>query len=128
MCYCNSGKNYAICCEPILLGIKKTETAEQCMRSRYAAYCLKKIDYIVETTFPSQRKFYAKKSLESWANAVIWLKLEIISTSENQVEFKAYFTEKNSKIQIHHEKSLFKFENGNWYFYEGDFDFTQSNS
>lgn len=119
-CFCNSGKDFLLCCEPIISGEKKREIAEICMRSRYSAYCIKNIDYIIESTYPSQRKFYPKKSLLAWANTVSWLKLEIVSANENIVEFKAYFTEGSPEIQIHHEKSLFKQENGIWYFYEGE--------
>jgi SEC-C motif-containing protein len=119
-CYCKSGKDFSVCCEVIISGEIARTSAETCMRSRYSAYCIKNIDYIIESTFPSQRKFYPKKSLVSWANSVSWLKLEIVSASENLVEFKAYFKEGSSEIQIHHEKSLFKEENGIWYFYEGE--------
>jgi SEC-C motif domain protein len=90
------------------------------MRSRYTAYCLKNIDYIIESTYPPQRIYYPKKSLVNWAKAVTWIKLEIVSAQEEYVEFKAYFKEGNSNPEIHHEKSLFKKEKGNWYFYEGE--------
>lgn len=119
-CYCNSEKKFSNCCGPIISGKASRNSAEICMRSRYTAFCLKNIDYIVASTFPTQRKYYPKKSLESWTNSVSWLKLEILSASENRVEFKAYFTENSYVIQTHHEKSLFKEENGNWYFYAGE--------
>jgi SEC-C motif domain protein len=119
-CYCNSGEEFSICCQPIILGHKERSTPAICMRSRYSAYCIKNIDYIIASTFPSQRKFYPKKSLENWANAVNWIKLEIVSAHDDLVEFKAYFSETTTDIQVHHEKSLFKQENGNWYFYEGE--------
>lgn len=119
-CFCCSDKSYIDCCEPVILGLQKRTSAEICMRSRYSAYCLKNIDYIIESTYPSQRKYYPKKSLETWANSVSWFKLEIVSSSLTIVEFKAYFTEGNSEIQIHHEKSHFKVENEIWYFFEGE--------
>jgi SEC-C motif-containing protein len=119
-CYCKSGRDFSSCCEPIILGKKMRSSAEICMRSRYSAYCVKNIDYIIESTFPSQRQYYPKKSLLTWAKSVSWIKLEIVAASSTIIEFKAFFTEGNSEIQIHHEKSLFKEVNGIWYFYEGE--------
>lgn len=120
LCYCDSKKEFSTCCEPVILGQKLRTTPEICMRSRYSAYCIKNIDYIIASTFPSQRKYYPKKSLENWAKSVSWIKLEIVYAQDDLVEFKAYFTEADSNIQIHHEKSRFKQENGNWYFFEGE--------
>ncbi|MCE3294308.1 MAG: preprotein translocase subunit SecA [Crocinitomicaceae bacterium] len=90
------------------------------MRSRYSAYCLKKIDYIIESTYPTERKFYPKAKLSDWADSVQWIKLEIVAAQGDYVEFKAYFTEGTAEVQVHHEKSLFKQEKGNWYFHSGE--------
>lgn len=121
LCYCNSGHLYAKCCEPYVSGLKKRDSALVCMRSRYTAYCLKNIDYLIESTYPTQRKYYPRKSLVNWANSVKWLKLEILQSTESIVEFKAYFTGIDStKIQIHHEKSQFKITDGSWFFFEGE--------
>lgn len=50
-----------------------------------------------------------------------YLKLEIITSTENTVEFKSYYLDESMKAQIHHEKSTFIFENGNWFYVDGIF-------
>ncbi|WP_332033930.1 YchJ family metal-binding protein, partial [Kaistella sp.] len=50
-----------------------------------------------------------------------WTKLEILKSTLNQVEFKAYYNDENGKPQIHHEHSLFKNLNGRWYYVSGKF-------
>jgi SEC-C motif-containing protein len=95
------------------------ETPEQLMRSRYTAYVLKDIDYIIESTFPNERKFYPKKQLISWANEVTWKGLSIVETVDNQVKFIAYFTAATNQLEEHREWSFFEQENGRWYFKEG---------
>lgn len=119
MCSCCSGKPFASCCEPLLLGKDLAQTAEQLMRSRYFAYAHGFIDYLIETTYPSERKYYSRKAVKQWAEENQWLKLEILFSSEKIVEFKAYYKDPSAKIQIHHERSTFRFENGKWYFVEG---------
>jgi len=126
-CYCGSHKSFQDCCESYIKGIQKAPTAEALMRSRYSAYVTQAVDYLVATTHISQRKFHSKKEILHWACSNTWLRLEIISTAENVVEFKAYHCEIQSKInsilptQIHHEKSTFKFENGSWFYVKGIF-------
>ena len=52
------------------------ETAEQLMRSRYSAFVLKNIPYIVQTTVPSQQTLLDEKALQDWAdeNAMAWFR------------------------------------------------------
>ena len=119
-CTCGSGENFVSCCEPFLLEKEFAKTAEQLMRSRYSAYAHGFIDYLIETTYPSQRKYYSRKAVKQWADENQWLKLEIVFSSEKIVEFKAYYKDPSAKIQIHHERSTFQFENDKWYFLEGE--------
>jgi len=126
-CYCGSYKLFQHCCELYIKGIQKVPTAEALMRSRYSAYVTRDADYLMGSTHPSQREFHSKKEILNWAENNKWLKLEIISTAGDTVEFKAYFSEIQSKtgviqpIQIHHEKSSFVFESGSWYYVNGVF-------
>lgn len=126
-CHCGSHQSFQDCCEPFIKGIQKAPTAEALMRSRYSAYVMHAADYLMASTHISQREFHSKKEILHWAESNKWLKLEIISTAENTVEFKAYFSEIQSKIrtislpQIHHEKSTFVFENGSWFYVDGIF-------
>ncbi|MGG7034261.1 MAG: YchJ family protein [Flavobacterium sp.] len=120
-CYCGSEIFFENCCEPYIKNKKKCTSALSLMRSRYSAYVTCEIDYLVETTAPSERKYYSKKDMLEWASENKWQKLEIIDFSEFTVEFKAYFLDKSSKLQIHHEKSTFVKENDNWYYQDGIF-------
>ena len=121
-CYCGASKAFKECCEIYINGIQKAPTAEALMRSRYAAYASHNADYLVATTHISQRKHHSKKDILDWTTANQWLRLEILKTTENTVEFKAYY--QNSEQQqsyIHHEKSTFIFENESWFYVDGTF-------
>nr|WP_294938179.1 YchJ family metal-binding protein [uncultured Flavobacterium sp.] len=118
-CYCGSGKVFPECCEPYILGKQKAPTAEALMRSRYSAYCIANADYLLTTTHFSTRKRHHKEDILSFATQNHWVKLEIISSSENIVEFKAYYLDSHLKPQVHHERSSFKKEGDSWYYVDG---------
>lgn len=120
-CYCGVETIFENCCKPIITGEKKAISAEQLMRSRYSAYCTQAADYLVETTHESTRKFHRKSDILEWSKSNTWLKLEIISATENTVEFKAYYLDESLKATIHHEKSTFVFEDGIWFYVDGIF-------
>lgn len=88
------------------------------MRSRYAAYVCQNIDYLIDTTDPSQRKYYSRKEIRRWAEESDWLKLEIIASAETMVEFKAFYRDKKSMLQVHHERSVFSNRGGKWFYLE----------
>jgi SEC-C motif-containing protein len=117
-CPCGSNVNYADCCETYHLNKKLPATPEYLMRSRYSAYVLQLIDYLIETTHPKTRHLYDKKGIAKWAKSNTWLKLEICLIAKNNVEFKAHY-KNGDKVFIHHEDSKFEFENGRWYYVDG---------
>lgn len=120
-CPCQSGKHYLECCQPFHSGSQFPETAEQLMRSRYVAYTMVNIPYIVETTVPSQQKLLDQQAMQEWGESTRWSGLEIIKHTPNlskthaSVEFKASFKTENG-IEAHHELSLFVKIEGRWYF------------
>ncbi len=123
-CPCGSPL-YSECCQPLHLGQKKAETAEQLMRSRYSAFAKYEIDYIIKTTALGQQQAFDIQAIADWSKANQWLKLEVVQANEKlgknhaQVEFKAYYSEANDpteKVQIHHEVSHFVKHAGVWYF------------
>ena len=120
-CYCGSDIEFQNCCEPLIKGLQKAATAEALMRSRYSAYATHEADYLVVSTQISQRKYHTKTEILNWATTNKWLKLEIINTTENTVEFKAYFLDNALQNHIHHELSTFIFENGSWFYVDGKF-------
>lgn len=125
-CYCCSGKNFDECCQPFLDGTAKPQTAEELMRSRFSAYAVGAIEYLLRSTHPSTRKFHKAEEIENWAKTNTWERLEIVSKSNGEakdtqgtVEFKAYFTGADGNPQIHHEHSNFRKELGKWFFVDG---------
>jgi len=119
-CRCRSGLVYQHCCEPYHKNVLQAPTPEALMRSRYSAFSLQLIDYLVRTTHPFVRNLYNKKDIAKWAKANNWLKLEILSAHDNRVCFKAYYQNGNQYF-IHHEDSTFEQENGIWYYVKGMF-------
>jgi SEC-C motif-containing protein len=117
-CPCGSGKWLSECCGALLSGARKAETAEQLMRSRYSAYVLKNVDYLVATTWPASRTPDLADSIRSWMEQVQWLRLHVLNSSADRVEFVAEYIA-NGKPEMHRERSVFKMKKGAW-FYVGE--------
>lgn len=115
LCPCGSGNTYSDCCQPYHQNIAFPETPEALMRSRYTAYVMHLIDYLLATTHPSKRNLYAKTDIENWAKQNKWLRLEICQTNDDVVTFKAYYEHK-LQLEIHHERSIFKKEGKQWFY------------
>ena len=120
-CFCGSDKSFESCCNLYISGAAKAPTALALMKSRYSAYAAHQADYLLATTHSSERKYYSREEILKWAAANKWQKLEIISATENTVEFKAYFIDQNNVNQVHYEFSAFKQENGSWFYVDGKF-------
>jgi len=125
-CFCGKKLEYKDCCGAIHSGELKAITAEELMRSRYSAFVLAIIDYILDTYSFETRPFDQREEILLWSQSVEWLGLKIISTEkgcENDsvgwVEFEANFIEEGQK-QIMHEKSFFQKENGTWVYVSGE--------
>lgn len=121
LCPCCSTRAYQECCEPFHLKLAQAKTAEQLMRSRYAAYVLKNIDYIVETTVPAQQSKLDRDAIQRWSEQTQWLGLQVLKhkpisgVHQAKVEFEAYYQE-NGERKTHHEISTFLKIQGRWYF------------
>ncbi len=125
-CPCHSGQTYVACCQSLHLG-KPANSAEQLMRSRYSAYVLKMADYLNTTQHASKGSATAKldKLSPSDLQGIKWLELEIIDTQTQDlnhaiVTFKAHFRIGKQKTLTLHETSQFMFENGNWFYVDGE--------
>ncbi|VGO22599.1 YchJ family protein [Pontiella sulfatireligans] len=119
-CPCGSGIDFEACCGGIVAGRREALTAEALMRSRYTAYILKKVDYLVETTHPDERSDDLAGSIRKWMRQVEWLKLHVVATEGGsdldefgQVEFIAEYIA-NSGPGRHHECSVFEKVDGKW--------------
>jgi SEC-C motif-containing protein len=125
-CYCSSGKEFENCCQPFIEGAMKPTTAEELMRSRFSAYALGAVEYLLRSTHPRARKFHDAESIKKWARSNDWQSLEIVSKTlgavtdkKGVVEFRAYYLDSNKQPQIHHERSNFAKELGRWFFVDG---------
>lgn len=121
-CHCGSQINFNDCCKQYLDGTKNAPTAVELMRSRYSAYATHQADYLVETTHISTRKDHNKNDILDWSQSNQWIKLEVLNSSSTTVEFKAFYLDTDMKMQVHHEYSTFKMENGKWFYVDGTFD------
>ena len=124
-CYCREldavKLSYQQCCQPFHVGRADhsvlPETAEQLMRSRYSAFVLGLVPYLLATWHESTRP----KELELDPQ-MRWMGLEIIKTrsggaeaNRGVVEFAAHYLEGSYEAQ-QHEVSTFVRENGAWYY------------
>lgn len=89
------------------------------MRSRYSAYVLGLLDYLLATWHPST----APGDLE--LDAVKWLGLEVKAAAAQGdagvVEFVARYRDSNGRAQRLHEISRFVREHGQWFYVDGQF-------
>ena len=113
-CPCNPAKLYADCCKKAHQDIYSVTSAEALMRSRYSAFVLANIDYLQKSHYSKTRPSkFEKKEILAWTKSVDWIKLEVMYTTENTVEFKAFFVE-NGRLNNIHENSFFVKENKHW--------------
>lgn len=123
-CPCDSDMAYVSCCQPYHDGMAVAQTAEALMRSRFCAFYFKNTDYIIATTAPAQQNLLNKMALQTWADSVNWVRLEVVSHTPKiakrhaQVHFRAYFyrTDEPAEQHCHDEHSSFVQIDGRWYF------------
>ncbi|QDJ13853.1 SEC-C motif-containing protein [Mergibacter septicus] len=119
-CPCCSGQLYQECCQPFHQG-EPACNAEQLMRSRYSAFVLNNVDYIINTTLPVQQISLDRQAIVAWSKQTNWDGLEIVrylpklTANHAMVEFNAYYLEQQKRL-VHQELSLFVFTNQRWYF------------
>lgn len=125
LCPCGSQRPLQDCCELAISGKQPASTAEALMRSRYTAYTLKQVDYLVQTTYPNPQKPANRSAIQSWIEGAQWHCLKVLRSQEGatgqegQVEFVVFYAEQGQKKQ-HRELSTFKKEGGRWYYTHGD--------
>jgi SEC-C motif-containing protein len=124
-CPCGSGIAYGACCEPYITGGKKPATAEALMRSRYTAYTVRAIDYIIDTCVSGSKQDIDRRATEKWSRESKWLGLNIIAVgkggpadTEGSVEFEAHY-EQDGFRKRHHEIGRFKKQDGRWLYDDG---------
>jgi SEC-C motif-containing protein len=97
-------------------------SAEQLMRSRYSAFVMANVAYLIATLQVDQRQYNDKDILRQTIEQQQWLGLAIIhhkSTGINAtVEFVAFYQHQPTR-QLH-ERSHFIKENGHWFYVDGE--------
>ncbi|MDT0202271.1 YchJ family metal-binding protein [Nocardioides sp. AE5] len=116
-CPCGTGTSYGGCCGRFHRGAALPATAEELMRSRYAAYAVDELDYVFRTWHPRTRPTDPKPQ-----PGTTWVALEILDTVDGSaddetgmVEFRAHFRDA-SGAGVLHERSTFTRRAGRWFY------------
>lgn len=122
-CPCLSEKQYKHCCQPLHNNSLLASSAEQLMRSRYSAFYLNNIDYLLRTLHPRKRQTDDDKTLKQTIEQTPWLGLKIIRHRQignsATVEYIAFY--QDNKIEQLHERSNFIKDNNKWFYLDGEF-------
>jgi len=113
-CPCGTGATYDACCGRLHRGAAQAETAEELMRSRYAAYAVGDVDHVFRTWHPRTRPDDLSPD-----PALRWTALEVLDATETEVEFVAHF-ERDGEVGRRHERSRFERRGGRWVYVDGD--------
>ncbi len=124
-CPCGSGAEFETCCGP-LLGGAPAPTPEALMRSRFTAFVRGDLAYIDNTHAPEARDGFDRAEAERQNSTVQWTRLEIRETAAGgpdddtgTVEFAAHY-KSPAGAGVHHERSVFRREDGRWFYVDGD--------
>jgi SEC-C motif-containing protein len=134
-CPCGSGNDLKLCCQPLIQGKKKAATAEDLLRSRYTAFALGEVDYVLKTHHPKTANDVKREEIEEWSKSSDWLGLKIVqkeaggeNDEQGTIVFCATYQEKaDAKAKQaadapvpapkeHWEQSLFEKHQGEWRF------------
>ncbi|WP_037383476.1 YchJ family protein [Serratia sp. DD3] len=125
LCPCCSGLPYHTCCQPLITGEQFAPSPLRLMRSRYSAYVLQNVDYLIATWHPDcQAESWRSAIISSFANTE-WFGLTIVeetignNVDEGFVEFIARFTESGHSSKMMHERSRFLRLEHRWYYIDG---------
>ena len=124
-CPCTSKKPYDRCCGPFIAGTALPDTAEQLMRSRFSAYALGKVDYLIQTRPEAKRAEENREELALYCKSVSCVGLKIVAKDKGAkgdetgvVTFHASL-QANGRRSLHIETSNFERENGKWVYVDG---------
>lgn len=117
-CPCG-GALFQRCCGPFLAGVAVADTPEKLMRSRYTAYVTGTEDYLKATWHPSTRP---QETVTD--HSIKWLGLEVKKVAQDGNRGTVHFVARcrvGGKGQRLEETSRFVFEEGLWFYVDGDF-------
>jgi len=124
-CPCGSQMSYLVCCGKFIEHGNIPLTAEALMRSRYTAYTLARVDYIVNTMQGEPLIGFNRHEAEQFAKTAHWQGLTVLQVQRGgvdddlgHVEFIARY-ELLGKREVIHELSEFHKIAGRWYYLSG---------
>lgn len=92
------------------------------MRSRYSAYVLGRVDYLLNTTLPAQKEGLDRDAIAQWSAQSTWLGLDVESAEliggqpeHAFVTFTARWHDAEGEHR-HRERSAFVQHEGRWFF------------
>jgi SEC-C motif-containing protein len=125
-CHCGSGLRFDECCEPFINGQSAPLKPVQVMRSRYTAFVIHNIDYLIATWHPDCHAEQWRKDIIADFPMIDWRGLTIKNespgknTHESFVEFLAVFFDKRTqRTNFIHERSRFVRLSERWYYIDG---------
>jgi SEC-C motif-containing protein len=92
------------------------------MRSRYSAYVLGRVEYLLDTTLPAQKEGLDREAIAQWSAQSTWLGLDVESAEliggqpeHAFVTFTARWHDAEGEHR-HRERSAFVQHEGRWFF------------
>jgi SEC-C motif-containing protein len=128
-CPCGSGRTYKRCCLRLHQG-HPAPTPEALMRSRYSAYAVGAVDYLIATTDPTGPHFRADRAawaaeLQHYCAHTRFEKLTVRSASADEhrgeVRFVAKLARAGEDLSFA-ERSRFNRVDGRWLYHSGEID------
>ncbi len=125
-CPCASGEAFARCCGAFIEAGQFAPSAQALMRSRYSAFARHYPQYLLDTLHASKREGETLQALRDSCAQTDWCGLRILDTrrglpgdADGEVEFVAFYRLADDIAQLH-ERSRFCFEEGRWYYLDGE--------
>ena len=127
LCPCGSGRPYASCCGALHRAFAENGAliaadAQALMRSRYTAYTLDLIDYLLATWHPSTRP----ASLDRGERDLKWLGLDVRAHTRQDADHETVAFIARSKLggRAHRMQEVSRFvrEHGAWLYLDGQID------
>ena len=127
-CPCGLPRALPSCCGRFVAGAAAPETAEALMRSRYTAYTLAAVDYLIATTAAPGRLALDRDELQAYCRELRGVSLKIVETiaggpadATGVVAFAATLRVQGRKF-VQSERSRFAREHGRWVYVDGELD------
>lgn len=106
--------SYSDCCQTYHQG-NAAPNVEALMRSRFSGFVLGLTDYVKQTWHPDT----CPNDLQLQPDSQ-WKKLDIITTTENTVHFRAYLQNEDKQFECLEEHSRFEQVDGKWVYVDGN--------